>query len=334
MFYQILKMKTRLISFLFLILLFFACEETPADKSTPPSPNSGIMDGDPAGLNTDNRASNTIHTNAKRGTKETMDCKIPGQRMEDNELWVKEQGIFITVLADSTTYESDFGESYRILSVMDTDSCKEIYRKTLPVNFSPDFPYYLSTNIYNTKKGLICSQGFHQTYCYDLNKRLALPGLKPQYLNKRKDIDAQSGMPQGLELQDDYLFGLVQDYGVFVYDLSKPQAPKPVLPIAEYISPDDNVHPLFILPNNKTKTYQAYVMQMDEAEMEIDLKALLEQPLKNKPSFQKSENNRFIIFESNDRKFAIDLQNQKSIEIPEDIAQQSSEKAFQWLKKQ
>ena len=324
-------MNLRFLNFFVVLLLFVACEETPG-ASQQGNPGS-LSDSNPAGLGGEQEKPQSLSPSTQRGTKSSMDCVIEGQRIEDNELWIKDQGLYIGILADSTTFEPDFGHSHRILSVYDTDSCTQIYRKTLPVNFSPDFPYYLNIKMYEAKNGLICAQGFEDTYCFDIKNRKALPALKPKYLSERIGVDAQSGMPQGLELNGNYLFGLAQDYGVFAYDLSDPENPVALLPAAEYTSPDENVYPLFFVPDGQD-TYQAMTMKMNEEETATELVKIFEKPMPINPVLPKQiQNNRFIVLNAGEQRLAIDMKEQKALPLPEDIASKPVQDILKWLRK-
>jgi len=323
-------MSLRFLPFFIILLLLTACEETPGNSE---QGNTGkLSDRNPIDLTDQDGPPPSLAPPTNRGTKSSMDCTIEGQRMEDNELWIKDQGLFVSILADSTTYEADFGDSYRIFSVYDTDSCKQIYRKTLPINFSPDFPYYLSTNIYDSKSGLICAQGFEDTYCFDVKNRVAIPALKPKYLSERNGVDAQSGMPQGLKMKGHYLFGLAQDYGVFAFNLSDLQKPIPLLPAAEYTAPDDNVYPLFFVQEGEG-TYQAVMMKLNEEETETELIKIFDQPLAIKPTLPgQVRNNRFIVLSHNSQRVAIDMKAQKELPLSAEVASKPVQEILDWLK--
>ncbi|MEM1320683.1 MAG: hypothetical protein AAGG75_10535 [Bacteroidota bacterium] len=318
------------VRFFFLSLLLccclVACEEAPTNQqsgvSSPPvSPPVEQASPPPA---------------AARGIKNSMDCSIPGKQMEDNELWVKEEGIFVGILADSTTYNDELGDSYRILTVIATDSCQTLYREALPVNFSPDFPYYLSIDLYEPNHQLVCAQGFDFTYCVDVKNRRVMPQMTPEYLSERISEDAQSGMPQGLLLRGDYLFGMVEDYGVFAFDISNKEAPKAHLPAAEFLSEDENYYPLFFLP--EAGKYQAVVMTVDEEEMRPELKPLFDAPRAIIPQINKNvRNNRFLVLQekvgTETKRAAIDMKNLEAVALPENLVNQPVASILDWLKK-
>lgn len=200
----------------------------------------------PAGSESPNTAS-TI-----QGSEAMHECSIAGSVLEDNSFLIKPELTLVGISADSTTEDIDFGESHRIFTAMNTADCKVILKETLPINRSPDFPWYINVNTYDSVNQVMCMQGIEFVYCYNaLNKKL-LPQMKPKFRTKRVALDAQSGTPAGLEIWDRYLVGYALDMGAYVFDLSNKGKPKAILPTAEFYSEnDESYHSLFLLVDRK-----------------------------------------------------------------------------------
>ena len=256
--------------------------------------------------------------------------------VEENDFWIPEEQLWICIVADNITRDPDFGDSYRIFDVYDTKNCSPVKRKVLPVNNSPDFPWYLFQNTYEEKNKVICTSGYEFTFCYDVENRELLPRMKPAFLLPRTALDAQSGLTLCMETYDQYLFGFAQDLGFFAYDLTDKKNVKPFLPTSEYFYKKDNqFHSLFLLPNGD-KTYQAIIPKLDINEGKISLSSLLEHPIRLNPLVAKNlRNNRFQIFtdlsSSNKAKLAFDLQEQTVINLPEKLKTASKEEIANFL---
>jgi len=266
------------------------------------------------------------------------DCKVRGKMMEDNDFWIPEEQLWVCIIADDITRDQDFGDSYRVFDIYDTENCRQIKRKILPVNNSPDFPWYIFPNTYEEKNQVVCTSGFEFTFCYDVENREMLPRMKPSFLLSRNAIDAQSGMTQSMAIYDQYLFGCAQDLGIFAYDLRDKKNVKPLLPAAEYhFKKINQYHPLFLIPS-KGKTHQAIIPKFDVNEGKFSFSPLWKKSLAVDPIVARNvRNNRFQIFtdlsSSNKTKVAFDLEKQTSIHLPEEIATLPVGKILEYLKK-
>src|SRR5690606_37508017 len=89
-------------------------------------------------------------------------CTIEANMLPGNERWLREAGVVVCVLADSTTRDADLGDSHRILEVLRTDSCRSIFRQTLPVDRSPDFHYQIADILYNNVTQIVALKSFGQ----------------------------------------------------------------------------------------------------------------------------------------------------------------------------
>ena len=232
--------------------------------------------------------------------------------------WIPKEQLWVCIVADDITRDMDFGDSYRVFDVYDTKNCRQIKRKVLPVNNSPDFPWYIFQNTYEEKNQVVCTSGFEFTFCYDVENRELLPRMKPDYLLPRTALDAQSGMPLSMAIYDRYLFGYAQDLGFFAYDLTNKKKVENFLPVAEYhLKKDNQFYPLFLIPVGNKK-YQAVIPSIDMNNGAINISPLWKTPLIVDPVVAKNvQNNRFQIFtdlaSKNKSKVAFDLQNGYSL---------------------
>jgi hypothetical protein len=195
--------------------------------------------------------------------------------LENNLFEEQSMGIYILIKADSATLDEQYGFSQRILEVYDTN-CTRLAREILPINKSPDFPYFLAQKTYNRESHLIAIRGFNDVYLYNLITQRMYPRLIPAFRTARELTDAQSGMIEHIELWEDHLIGYARDFGGFVFDLRPTEGPRPVLPIAEYQNEQGKINTLFLLPS--TGGYQ-FIMPGYEAEE----KALRINPVLSKP---------------------------------------------------
>jgi len=265
------------------------------------------------------------------------DCAVRGKLMEDNNFWIPKEQLWICVVADDITRDSDFGDSYRIFDIYDTKNCSPVKRKVLPVNNSPDFPWYIFQNTYEEKNQVVCTSGFEFTFCYDVKNREFLPRMKPAYLLSRTALDAQSGMTQSMAVYDQYLFGHAQDLGFFAYDLKNKNQVQNFLPVAEYhLKKENQFQALFLIPAGDKK-YQAIIPYFDINNGEIMFSPLLKNPISIDPAVAKNvRNNRFQIFtdlaSSREGKIAFDLQQQTAVDLPADISTAPVGKVLSYLR--
>lgn len=285
-----------------------------------------------------------VDTTSRKDSQPTVaiptshDCVVRGKMMEDNDFWIPKEELWICVVADDITRDQDFGDSYRIFDVYDTKSCRQIKRKVLPVNNSPDFPWYIFQNTYEETNQVVCTSGFEFTFCFDVENRELLPRMKPTFLLPRNALDAQSGMTQSMAIYERYLLGYAQDLGFFAYDLNDKKEVKDFLPVAEYhFKAINQFHSLFLIPMGDK--YQAIIPDFDVNSGEISFLPLLEKPLTVDPTVAKNvRNNRFQIFKDlelpNGSKIAFDLQQKIVVNLPSKIATLPVGKVLAYLKDQ
>ena len=275
------------------------------------------------------------NTDNAKVIKATHDCEVAGKILEGNQTWLSEQDILITILADESTADPDFGDGHRILVVTDTKTCEEIKREILPVSGSPDFPYYIAEIVYNNTSQLIGLRGADVIYCYDINKKELLSPLSPTFLTERVMDDAQSGMIQRLEVWENYLIGYAQDMGTFVFDLSDKAAPKSLLPYSEFKTQTGDFHSLFMVPS-AGDALQGIIPQYDYDADEFKINPLFDQGKSLNTNLPKSaKNNRFLVLrEKGDagKAVGIDMQSCKEVELPADIAPKKVQEVLDWLR--
>ena len=71
-------------------------------------------------------------------------CTFGGKVLDGNKIWLETAEAWVAIVADSATYDNDYGDSHRALKVLQGEDCKLAFSENLPVNFSPDYPYYLA----------------------------------------------------------------------------------------------------------------------------------------------------------------------------------------------
>ncbi len=303
---------------------------------TEPAPSGGTEQ--PA-----NPADSTTQTNTEPTPSEPSrpTCKLVGSVLEGNMFWAGSDDRFVVISAEEETKDKDLGESHRILSVYD-GTCKQLFRQVLPVNFSADYPYYLTDITYNKVSKQVGIRGWYNFYLLDLaTLKLSAP-LMPKFLNERYAEDAQSGSIKRLELWENYIVGFAASKGPFVFDISNPAEPTPMLPAAEFtLVKGENYNSLFLLKStNGSDTYQALAPDYDYDKEELSLNVMYDSPKRFSTVINKSfRNNRYLILneKSDDGKgtnHAIDMKTRKAIDLPADIATKKDTDIIAWLKQQ
>ncbi|MFK7808136.1 MAG: hypothetical protein AB8F74_10085 [Saprospiraceae bacterium] len=315
----------KIISILFSIsicLLLFSCETDSNNASTTKTPADETPD----------LTKPTV--DARKAPAKTQQCIIPGTVLEDNSHWIESAKTLVGISADSMTNDIDFGESHRIFTAMNTEDCSVALKEILPVNRSPDFPWYLNTNTYESNNQVLCMQGVEFIFCYDVAAKKMLPRLQPKYDNRRDALDAQSGTPAGLSVWGNYLIAYSLDMGAAVFDLKNKTQPKVVLPSAEYYSENnESYHSLFLLTDKNGKTQAAIpTLNEDQDGMIPNLLFATARPLNTKIN-DNVKDNRFIVLNSKENKVAVDMEEVSLIDLPIEIERENTKAVLEWLKK-
>jgi len=269
-------------------------------------------------------------------TPKSHNCKPSGTVLEDNTFWAKDANTLICVMADSTTNDTEFGDSHRVLEIYDTKDCKLITRKTLPVNISPDYHYYLESKTYTDKNKIVGIPGIDFIFLYDVENKKLIERLDPKFLNKREAMDAQSGTPMGMESWENYILGFAKDLGGYCYN----DKLKPVLPVAEYLNQETAAyHSLFLLNDGNGK-YMAIFPTIDADGFRMELKTIFKTAENINPTIDKNvRDNRFIILRKNNgdgdavSRLAIDMKKMTQVFLPKNIANQKAKEVLTWIKK-
>lgn len=315
--------------YLFGFFFFSSCTETPT-TSVPTEQLADIQ-------STAAPTSRSLPKNANqvsKSLKQQQKCKIKGEVLENNELWLKDQGRLVCIIADSSTYDPTFGMSHRILEVYNTYTCSLDLKLTLPVNMSPDFPYFLADINYNNDSKIVALKAAKTVYCLDLETKKMLPLMMPAFKNTRQSIDASSGNIIRLELWEDFLIGYAQDSGTFVFDLSPKNGPKPVLPFAEYKLGDTRFNSLFLLASEDENS-QAILPSYDWEEEVFSINPIFKTPISISTDVQKSAlDNQFLVLRQTDGKSAllVDMKAKKNKPLPTELLNKSTKEILVWAK--
>lgn len=262
------------------------------------------------------------------------DCKILGTVLENNQIWLRSSNTLVAIVADSTTYEEDYGDSHRVLVSYDTKTCKLTSREVLPVNFSPDYPYYLATINYSNASQIIGIRGLSTVYIYNTQTK-KLDAISPKYLSPRLADDAQSGSIQHLEVWENYMVGFAEDKGVFAIDINNKQAPEPLSAYAEYKLPNSSFSTLFMLTSEGDKQ-QIILPTYNIEEDSFAINPMFQQPKDMNTQISKGvRNNRFIILRENGETptaTVVDMLKQQKIELPDNMKNQPTKEILAWLK--
>ncbi len=260
---------------------------------------------------------------------EKHNCKIQGNFLKENELWVREKQLLFRIAATGKTKDEKFGDSHRALQMYSTRNCKQVFEQALSINRSPDFPYYLAKDIYRKGDDFVVIQGFGKIYIHNINdKNVPLP-LEPKFKGNTELVDAQSGMIKGLMRSGNCLLGMAQDMGTFAFNLKTKKA---VLPAAKY-----KQNELYFLPDEQGN-FQAVMPRINEDGLIHELKKLFANPEKFNPVLASNiANNRFIILNADlgstsPRHLAIDMKTGTEIKLPKEITTQKIGKILNWIK--
>lgn len=285
---------------------------------------------------TDTATSADTAGNTPEPAPEPKVCEVQGKLLDGNKLILRDLQLMLCIVADSSTFDTDYGDSHRILEVYDTRDCKRIERKELPVNMSPDFPYYLAEITYNNSSRIAAIRGFTTIYLYDLENRRLLPAISPKYASERFGEDAQSGMIVHLELWEDYLVGYARDNGSFAFDLRDKQKPRAIMPYAEYKTGNEEFNAMFLLESHLGGK-QAIAPAFDADSNKFAINPLLTQPQELvTETVRSAKNNRFIVIRkaADNKALAIDLQQCKPVDLPDEVAVKPVQEVLKWVKAQ
>jgi hypothetical protein len=308
--------KIAFISFLFFCIP--ACNETPRNNTSTNNPPEV-------------KTPPITQTIPKVAKKE--ECEIKGNILEGNQKIVDGKNTLVCIVADQK-------ESHRKLEIYNTSTCELIKSEILPVNISADFPYLIADIIYNKNSHLVAIKAYGAVYCYDVENQKLMDALIPDFLNERIAVDASSGKIKHLEVWENYLVGYAEDIGAFVFDLTDTADPKNLLPAAEFDlsggEGEDFASLFFLKSQNGENTYQAIAPNYDYDNFQFQVNPLFKTPKNvNVAIPKKDRGNRFIVLKMKDKNvFAVDMEAQKNVDLPNQIKNKTTQEILTWLKKQ
>lgn len=335
----------RLKYFLFFALFSFvwiSCGDSSSAGIDVSSTTGRSTDSSKPAASVDGSAANTeVKTTAPaQVVRDKHDCVLMGKAMEDNQYWLAEKELLLAIVADTAKrYDKDYPESHRSFQIYDTKICDLIGNHVMPVNKEPDYPYYLFPNTYESLNNVICAQGGDFVYCFDVKRKEMMLPMIPQYINKRKVLDANSGVPQGLTIWDSYLFGYAADFGAYAFDIANKKQVENIMPTAEFLRLDAGTMNQLFMKEMSPGKFQAVLSSFDadRGEDAFQVKPLFKNPLPiNSRLSANAKNNNLLVFKYRDGSNAIGVDMEKGmlIDIPASEATKSVQDILKWIKKQ
>ena len=311
--------RLSILAILFIFSICIACEDTGTTTTNTP---------------TDTPPTETPQDEPEVPLPTSHNCKPKGSVLEDNQIWLRATQTLLAIEADDATFEENVGESHRILRAYNTANCEMAFEEILPINESPDFPYFIATINYNRNSKLVAIQAAREVLLYDVENQALLSRLRPNFRKQPPSADAQSGLIQSLELYENYLFGYAADFGFFAFDLRQKQNVKPLLTEANFTASNAQRALFFVASNNNQ--HQALITSYND-EGQFKINALLEKPSNlNTQINDRVRNNRFIIISENingnKKPIAIDMQKGAKVNLPNEIADKKTQEILEWLR--
>jgi len=205
-------------------------------------------------------------------------CPLQGKILSTNRISVSTEKAIVCIASDSTTHNQAYGDSHRKVAIYDSHSCKPRIEWTLPINKSPDFPYFLADTCSFKQKNLVIIKGFNSVHCLDIQQQRLSKPVQPIYKNKRISQDAQSGMIIHVEAWNQYLVGYAQDMGTFVLAITDSSSLSPILPYVEYRSSESSFSSVFLIPMENNKT-QVLLPKYDWDKEQFSISPIYDQPV-------------------------------------------------------
>lgn len=327
--------------FCFALLLFcIACtEEVPTKENAPIVTKPLQQKSKPILTPTQNKPEiegKLVNPNkiiSKEKIKTTIvNCKTDNKTLPENVVGLPVVGVTAFIGANETTKDSDLGDSHRIFEVKTAANCDVLFSETLPVNVSPDFPYYLSKDACNEQLGLIGVRGFQSAAVFEVHTKKLYKNLKPQFAKSREAADPTSGMISNLIFDQNYLYGYAVDYGVFAFDMKKNGSP--VLPISEF---SDTQIFGFLRSMNQVDLIIPIVTFDENGVLDLQMKNVFERTIRINPALKfKFQNGRYIIFKekrgaSPTNHLVVDMKKKERLDLPKEIATGTMKQVMNYL---
>ena len=268
-------------------------------------------------------------------SKPVSDCPTIGKRLDENgTVWVRSLHVWLAITADSSTFDPEYGESYRVVEVYDTRSCELISRRVLPVNSSPDYPYYAAEISYHNIHRMVAFRGVDSIFLFDAAARRWLPALSPGFSSPRQETDSQSGEILHLEVWEDYLIGFCRDFGAFAFDLKDRSKPSGLLPFAEFEAAPSDFRALFLIPSG-IDTFQAIIPGFQQGNEAFTVLPILDAPTPlNVDNPVRTQKTPYLVLRKSGSKpeaIVIDFKQMQRINLPKDIAMQPDREVLAWI---
>ncbi|GEM_PF-4097365 len=245
-----------------------------------------------------------------------------------NELWFADVGVLVQLVNAPQ-------EQHVALIVRDT-ACHIRRRWVLYQDRATDFSCFLADISYNQSSKLVAVRGFDQLWCYDVMRDTLCPPQRPEFLLPRELSDAHAGRILRLELWEYYLLGWAEEEGAFAFDLLQGM-PRAVLPVAEYVLPNEMVRSLFLLEADSKGRQQAIIPWYDYEASAFRVQALFERPLfLELAAAPVAHPVRYVLLTSTDEGddrlwHVVDLQKGDMLVLPPHLVSASGEAVRRWL---
>lgn len=310
--------------YLSLFLYIWSCQSASSPNEATISPNSF----------SDEQLVDTSPPLSKSRSLTAPKCPLQGKILSTNRISVSAEKAIVCIASDATTHNQAYGDSHRKVAIYDSHSCKPRFEWTLPINKSPDFPYYLADTCSFKQKNLVIIKGFNTVHCLDIQQQRLSKPVQPIYKSNRISQDAQSGMIIHVEAWNQYLVGYAQDMGTFVLAITDSSSLSPILPYAEYSSSESSFSSVFLLPMEDNKT-QVLLPQYDWNKEQFSISPIYDKPVVlQKNQIKSSAKNRFLILKSSapDSVIGLDLITGKKKEVPKAVQPKNVKEIVAWLK--
>lgn len=242
----------------------------------------------------------------KTATVHKKDCAFNGEVLTQNKYLLRDLKKFI-VLSMSEDKPSGVLEVYNSLD------CSLLKQIELPVNGSPNVPYYLAQIMYNKNSNVIGIRGLDKICLYNAQRDTLTPPLMPKYFSKRSSENEEANHILHVEVWENYLLGFAKENGAFIFNIEDITTPKSILPIAEIKKTDKEYSSLFLLPSNVNKqAYQAIFPQFNYDLNRFEIRSLFDEPkaLKSK-NVQLDNKYKTIILQGENEAYKVDMVKQK-----------------------
>jgi hypothetical protein len=260
----------------------------------------------------------TTASNTTLADKPAHSCKVGGHTLDGNQRLLHDHQTLVVIKADSA------GANHHILEIWNTRNCTLLKRYELPTTQNAGFAYQIADILYNNLSRIVAIRGLGSVLCYDIDSGTLSKQLSPKFAHQSRAAEASSGEIRRLELWENYLVGYADQLGAFVFDLRVKNNPKPVMPIAEFGSPDSPFNSLFLVESaNGVPGMQAILPYFDTVQQAFLVNPILPQPAN---LVFESAKIPFAVLRHAESKLAVvvDMVHRQRLDIPMELANQSA----------